>query len=68
MYSWELKNYLKERSYNLNQKEYDYICKTCPQINHIKYESYEKIFKMWSSDGEYFEFAVHYDKNLEKEN
>ena len=65
MYNYEIKDYLQSRNYSLNQKEYEYIVNTCPQINHIKYESYEKIFKMWSSDGEYFEFAVHYDKNLE---
>ena len=68
MYDWELHNYLKERNYNLNHLEYDYVCKTCPQLNHIKYEPYEDLFKMWSNDGEYFEFKVYYDKNLEKEN
>jgi len=68
MYDWELHSYLKERNYNLNHLEYDYVCKTCPQLNHIKYEPYEDLFKMWSNDGEYFEFKVYYDKNLEKEN
>lgn len=68
MYDWELHSYLKERNYNLNHLEYDYVCKTCPQLNHIKYEPYEDLFKMWSNDGEYFEFKVYYDKNLKKEN
>ena len=67
MYDWELKKYLEQRNYNINHKDYLYICKTCPQLNHIKYEPYEDLFKMWSNDGEYFEFKVYYDKNLEKE-
>lgn len=67
MYDWELKKYLEQRNYNINHKDYLYICKTCPQLNHIKYEPFDNIFKAWSSDGEYFEFKVYYDKNLEKE-
>ena len=67
MYDWELRNYLKERNYTLNHLDYNYVCKTCPQLNHIKYEPFDDIFKAWSSDGEYFEFKVYYDKNLEKE-
>jgi hypothetical protein len=68
MYDWELKKYLEQKNYNLNHKDYLYVCKTCPQLNHIKYDPYENLFKMWTVDGEYFEFKVHYDKNLEKEN
>ena len=64
MYNYEIRNYLQERSYNLNQKEYQYIVDTCPQINHIKYEPYDDIFKVWTVDGEYFEFKVHYNKDI----
>lgn len=68
MYDWELENYLKQRNCNLNHKEYGFICKTCPQLNHIKYEPFDNIFKAWSDGGQYFEFKVYYDESLERSN
>ena len=64
MYNYEIRNYLQERNYSLNQKDYQYIVDTCPQINHIKYEPYDDIFNVWTVDCEYFEFKFHYNKYI----
>lgn len=58
MYDWELQNYFKERNYRLSNKEYFYICSTCPQINHVKYNSFEGNFEVWT-DCNYFKFDVY---------
>jgi len=38
MYSREIDDLIKIKKYILESKEYDMICHTSPQINHIKYE------------------------------
>lgn len=49
MYSWEIEQLLKLKNYLISNKEYSEICKTSPQINHIKYEN--EAFNIWTSDG-----------------
>ena len=66
MYDWEIHNYLQNHNYNLNQNEYSFICNTCPQLNHIKYEPFKNKFKAWSDGGEYFEFNVYYENKESK--
>jgi len=62
MYDYEIQNYLQERNYKLTNKEYDYMCSTCPQINHIKYNAFENNFEVWT-DYSYFKFYVYYKKD-----
>lgn len=62
MYDLELLNYLTERDYILTNKEYIYMCKTCPQINCIKYNASENNFEMWT-DCHYFKFYVYYQED-----
>lgn len=61
LYSWELENYLASKNNIVSNKEYKYICKTCPQIDHIKYNAFENCFDMWTTDGNHFRFQVYYD-------
>ena len=62
MYDWEIRNFLKDRNYILTNKEYIYVCRTCPQINQIKYNSYENNFEVWT-DYNYFKFQVYYKED-----
>ena len=62
MYDWEFQNYLKERNYKLTNKEYIYVCNTCPQINRVKYNAFENSFEIWT-DSNYFKFCVYYKKD-----
>ena len=59
MYDWEFRNFLEERNYMLTSKEYIYVCNTCPQINQIKYNSFENNFEIWT-DCSHFKFQVYY--------
>ena len=61
MYDWEISRYIDERNGVLSNKEYLYICNTCPQINHIKYNSFEDSFDIWT-DYEHFKFKVYLDE------
>ena len=50
---------MEERNYNLSNKEYIYVCNTCPQINHVKYDAWSNRFEMWSDVGSYWNFSVY---------
>lgn len=58
MYDWEIQNFLAERNHRLESKEYIYLCDTCPQINHVKYNPYGNYFEVWT-DSSYFKFEVY---------
>ena len=62
MFDWEIQNYLQERNYILTNKEYVYICNTCPQINHIKYNSFADNFEIWTNLN-HFKFQVYYNED-----
>ena len=62
MYDYELLNYLQSRDWNISNKEYIYICNTCPQINHVKYNSFEDNFEVWTNQS-YFKFCVYYKED-----
>ena len=62
MYDWELQNYLNERNNVLSNKEYIYVCNTCPQLNHIRYNSFNNYYEAWSNYN-YFKFQVYLDNN-----
>lgn len=62
MYDWEFQNYLRDRNYKLTNEEYIFVCNTCPQISHIKYNAFENVFEMWT-DCNYFKFYVYYREN-----
>ena len=62
MYDWEIQNYLKERNNMLSSEEYINICRTCPQINHIKYNAFENCFEAWTQYN-YFKFKVYCNDN-----
>lgn len=60
MYSYEIKNALSENGYCIDSKSYDFICRTSPQINHIKYEPYSDYFFIDTNDDFHFQFKVYY--------
>ena len=57
LYDYELNDYLSNRNNILTSDEYMYVCNTCPQINHVKYDPFDNLFKVWSEEN-YFEFIV----------
>lgn len=59
MYSHEIDNVLNENNYDIGSNIYLHICRTSPQLIHIKYDAYSNSFQMWSNDGYYWKFAVH---------
>lgn len=59
MYDYEINRYIEERNYNISNHEYIYICKNCPQINHVKYDAWSNKFEMWSNEGNYWCFSVY---------
>ena len=68
IYDWELEKYLDERNAILSHHEYIHILKTCPQIDHIRFNAFENKFEFWSVDGGYFSTKVYYDKGKEDQN
>lgn len=60
MYSHEIKQLLELKNYLLDRKEANKILniKYSPQINHVKYNTYDDNFEMWTSDNYYFKFKV----------
>ena len=60
MYSHEIKQLLELKNYLLDRKETNKILnvKDSPQINHVKYNTYDDYFEMWTSDNYYFKFKV----------
>lgn len=60
MYSYEIKQLLELKNYLLDRKEANKILniKNSPQINHVKYNTYDDNFEMWTSDNYYFKFKV----------
>lgn len=62
MYDWEIQNFLRERDYKLESNEYFNICRTCPQIKHVKYNPFENCFEVWT-DCNYFKFSVYCKEN-----
>ena len=56
MFSYEIKQYLKNRNYELSSDEIlDMIdISKNPQIDHIIYDN--SIYQMWDNDGNYFKF------------
>lgn len=60
MYSHEIKQLLELKNYLLDRKEANKILnvKDSPQINHVKYNTYDDNFEMWTTDNYYFKFKV----------
>ena len=59
MYDYELQNYLNQKNNKLTAEEYLYVCNTCPQLRHIKYNAFGDYFEAWSDDNNYFKFQVY---------
>lgn len=60
MYSYEIEQLLKLRSFLLTAKEYIKIIETSPQIDHIKYENDE--IHIWTEDGHKFTLKIRKEK------
>lgn len=60
MYSYEIEQLLKLRSFLLTAKEYIKIIETSPQIDHIKYEN-DEIY-IWTKDGHQFTLKIRKEK------
>lgn len=62
MYDWEIQNRLIEQNYKISSDEYFNICRTSPQIKHVKYNPFENCFEIWT-DCNYFKFSVYCKEN-----
>ena len=58
MYSYEIDQLLKNKSYIINANDYVKICNTSPQIDKIKYESFGNYFYIRTKDGYSWNFSV----------
>lgn len=59
MYSSEIDNVMRERSFNLDSETYSRICSTSPQITRVKYDTFENVFDMWTNDNCSWRFHVY---------
>ena len=50
MYSYEIEELLKKCNYNIDSETFINMCRTSPQIDHIKYNPYEDNIEMWTND------------------
>jgi len=60
MYSQELSDYISFHNNSLTPDEYSYISNRYmhPQIDHIRYNPYDDVITMWTSDKWQFDFKV----------
>ena len=60
MYSWEIYNFLQERNYYIGGDDLLKIIspQENPQLNHIKFNSFDNSYEMWDNEGNYFKFYV----------
>lgn len=60
MFSYEIKQFLTERDNTVDKGEYYLLTDHTvnPQINSIKYNSYDDTYEMSTNDGCYFKFRV----------
>lgn len=59
MYSWEIKAILEEYNYNIPSNIYTAISQS-EQIIKIKFDAYNDDYELWTSDGGYWRFKVHF--------
>lgn len=63
MYSYEIDQLLKSHNYNIDSETYIEICKTSPQIFHLKYNPYENNYEIWTYDNYYWNISVFRKEN-----
>ena len=58
MFSWEIKNFLKQRNYYIGGDDLAFITdiKQHPQIDHIKFNPYDNSYEMWDKERKLFSF------------
>ena len=66
MCTYEIDQTMKQHNYNLPSDVYSHICDTSPQITHIKYNAWDSLFEISTSDGGYWKFYVYYREEGEK--
>lgn len=50
MYSHEIDQTLKSHNYTIDSDTYLHICNSSSQITHVKYDSYNENFQIWTND------------------
>lgn len=58
MYSYEIQDILEARTYTINSNTYKEILDTSQQINYIKYDHYDKIMYLSTTDGYSWSFRI----------
>lgn len=69
MYTFELKQYIRDRWFILTREEMLYVTnlQLHPQINHIKLSNGGYTYEMWDDNGDYLHFDIKpYVKTLKK--
>lgn len=58
MYSHEIDQTLKSHNYTIDSDTYLHICNSSSQITHVKYDSYNENFQIWTNDNWYWILKV----------
>lgn len=61
MYSYEIEQLLKLKNYLISNKEYSEICKTSPQISHMKLNKETKEITIKTKDNYMFKLKIEKD-------
>lgn len=61
MYTFEIEQVMQQYNYDLPSKVYSKILDSTPQIQRVKFNPYGRRFEIWTNDGGYWNFAVHYE-------
>lgn len=59
MYSHEIDQTLKSHNYNIDSDIYLHICDSSPQVTHIKFDPYDRLFHLWTNDNYYWKIKVY---------
>lgn len=63
MYSYEIDQTLKSHNYTIDADTYIEICKTSPQIFHLRYNQGENKYEIWTNDNYYWKIEVYRKEN-----
>lgn len=64
MYTYEIDSIIKQHNFTLPSYLYLQICRTSPQISHVRYNAWDSTYEISTCGGGYWKFKVYH---MEKE-
>ena len=61
MYTFEITQVMQQYNYDLPSNVYSKILNSTPQIQRVKFNPYGRHFEIWTNDGGFWNFVVHYE-------